>query len=152
MSQLSITEFADRLNEVMPEIMREFARHQVSEIYEGKITIAQMLVLEYLYSHGQCKMKDLAAAMRVSTAAMTGLVERLVREKYVARLFQANDRRIINIDLSAKGRDLVKKIIHQKREMAIKAFGRVSQQDRSDYLRILLQVKDILSSDNSNEK
>jgi len=37
--------------------------------------------------------------------------------------------------------------------MIIKIFGRISEADRKDYLRILMQIKDILSQEeNSPEK
>ena len=148
MSQLSIYEFADKLNEVMPVLMREFVRRQVNELYKGKITLPQFLILDFLHHQGESRMTDLASFMHVTTAAMTGIGERLVKGGYAVRTYEPQDRRIIKVGLTIKGNELVKKVNHQRREMVLKIFGKISESDRQDYLRILMQIKDILIQGN----
>ena len=147
MTSISITEFADKLNELMPEIARGFFRRQTNELFKGKITLPQFFILDFVTHEGESKMSDIAHFLIVSTAAATGLVERLVRCGYVVRVFDPQDRRIVKIKLSSKGGELVKKINGQKRRMIIDIFGKISDSDRSDYLRILMQIKDILYKD-----
>lgn len=144
---LPLPEFADRLNEIMPVIIKEFARRQTNELYKGKITLPQILVMEFLIREGECKMKTLAHFMRVTTPAMTGIVERLVKYGYCVRAFDPQDRRIVKIRLTPKGAELVKKINFQRRRMMINIFGKISETDRRDYLRILLQIKEILTKE-----
>lgn len=140
----SISDFADRISEILPIMMREFLKKQVSEVYRGKLTLPQFLVIDFLDKQGQTKMKDIAAFMNVTMATTTGIVERLVREEYVERLFDPRDRRIIKIKLTGKGCSLIKKIQQNRREMIIKVFGKISEKDRENYLRILRQVRDIV--------
>ncbi len=147
MLQLPLSEFADKMNEIMPVMIKEFARRQVNELYKGKITFPQFLILEFLHREGELKMTDLARFVNVTTAAMTGIVDRLSRDGYVSRVYDAQDRRIIKIRLTSKGNDLVKKINQQRREMVIKIFGKISEKDRQDYLRILMQIRDILTQE-----
>ena len=144
MSLVSISEFADKIGEIMPVIIKEFARRHVNELYRGKITFPQFLVLNFLSVSGKSKMKDLAHFMDVTTADMTGIVERLVRDGYVVRTYEPKDRRIIKIGLTSKGSALVKKVNQQRRQMIIKIFGKISEADRRDYLRILMHIRDIL--------
>jgi len=87
MSTLSPSEFADKLNEIMPIVLKEFLRRQANEVSSGKITLPQFLVLAFLSKEGESKMKRLAQVMGVTTAAMTGIVDRLVRDGYVSREF-----------------------------------------------------------------
>ncbi|MDP3142887.1 MAG: MarR family transcriptional regulator [Candidatus Omnitrophota bacterium] len=148
MSQISLLEFADKMNEVMPTVMKEFARRQVDELYKGKITLPQFLILEYLHHKGESRMTDLANFMHVTTAAMTGIGDRLVRSGYLVRAYDSEDRRIIRVRLTAKGTELVKKVAQQRRQMVLKIFGKISASDRQDYLRILVQIKDILVQGN----
>lgn len=147
MAQFSLSEFADRLNQVMPLIIKEFTRRQANELYQGKITLPQFLILNFLSGQDESKMKDLAHFMGVSTAAMTGIVDRLVKYGYVTRVFDPKDRRIIKIRLLAKGLELVRKINQQRRQMLIKIFGKISQSEREDYLRILMRIHDILTEE-----
>lgn len=152
MVEISLLEFADKMNQVMPMIIKEFIRRQANELYKGKITLPQFLILEFLHRENESKMTSLAHFMKVTTAAMTGIVDRLVRDGYVLRAYDPEDRRIIKVRLTARGTELVKKISEQRRKMVIKIFGRISEADRYDYLRILMQIKDILAKENSDIK
>lgn len=145
MAEISLSEFADKLNEFMPVVIKEFARRQADELYKGKITLPQFLILEFLNRQGDSKMTTLAHFMDVTTAAMTGIVERLVKNGYALRVHDSQDRRIIKVRLTAKGNALVKKINRQRRQMVIKIFGKISQAEREDYLKILMHIRDILT-------
>lgn len=142
---ITITEFADKINDVVPVMMKEFSRRNFAELYKGKITLPQFLILGFLHNNGDSKMCGIAKFMSVSTAAMTGMVDRLERYGYVKREHEPQDRRIINVNLTQKGLELVRKINHERRHMIIDVFGRVSEQDRADYLRVLMKIKEILS-------
>jgi len=152
MLQGSLLEFADKMNEVMPGIIQGFARRQADELYKGKITLPQFLILDFLSQQGESRMTDMAHFMHVTTAAMTGIVDRLVGYGYVARGYNPEDRRIIKIKLTSHGNGLVKEINGQRRSMVIKIFGSISEADRQDYLRILMQIKEILTRESSTRK
>ncbi len=143
MAGMSMQEFADRIDEIMPVIMREFARH-AGELYKGKITMQQFLILSYLYRKDEATMGSLAAFMDVSTAAMTQIIDRLVKVGYVLRVNDPADRRIVKASLTTKGLELVKRMNEQRRRKMIEIFGEVSEMDRSNYLRILSRIKEIL--------
>ena len=141
---LTIQEFADRLNEIIPVLMRSFARQQTNELFKGKITFPQFLILDSLHKQGEAKMSDLARFMKVSTAAMTGIADRLVRDGYAQRVYDPKDRRIIRIKATARGVELVKRIYAQRRRMIIKIFAKLPESDRREYLRILASIRDVL--------
>ena len=147
MPEVSLLEFADSMNEIMPVIIKEFARRQPDELYKGKITLPKMLVLDFLSKQGGSKMTDIARFMCVTTAAMTGIVDRLVRDAYAVRVYNPEDRRIIKIKLTPQGNTLVKKINQHRRQMVINIFGKLSEPDRREYLRILIQIKDKLTKE-----
>lgn len=152
MSTLSLSEFADKMSEIMPWIIKEFARRQTNDLYKGKITLPQFLILDFLARENEPKMTALAHFMHVTTAAMTGIIDRLVRDGYVLRGHDSKDRRIVKIRLTAKGAELVKKVYKQRRQMIIDIFGRISEADRQDYLRILKQIKEVLTKEDTAKK
>lgn len=141
---ISLPEFAQRINALMPVIFKEFSRRHSNELLKGKISLPQFLVLAFLNQEGELKMKNLASLMHVTTAAMTGIVDRLVRHAEVERIYDPQDRRIIKVKLTPKGKELIKKIDCQRKEMLIKIFSKLSADDRQEYLRIVTQIKDIL--------
>jgi len=142
---ITIHEFADKLNSMMPVMIKEFSRRQAGEIYKGKITLPQFLILGFLHNNSDSKMCAVAKFMSVTTAAMTGMVDRLERLGYVKREHEPEDRRIIKVVLTSKGQELVNKINLKRREMIMDVFGKISGQDRTDYLRVLTKIKDILA-------
>ena len=78
---------------------------------------------------------------------MTGLADRPVRDGYVVRTHDPKDRRIVMIKLTGKGAKLVRNITEKRRETIIDIFGRVSERDRNDYLRVLMNIRDILTKE-----
>jgi len=152
MAQLSISEFADKINEITPQVVREISKKEENDLFTGKVTIQQMLILDYLNNIPQAKMTDLAIVMNVTTPAMTGIVNRLVKSGYVLRIFDENDRRIINIKVTTKGHELVRRIKEGKRKMIIRIFGKLAEKDRQDYLRVLLRISNILQKEKQSEE
>jgi MarR family transcriptional regulator, organic hydroperoxide resistance regulator len=140
MSELELSEFADKVGELMPVIMKEFARHQSGEFYKTKITMPQFFVLDMLKHNGGSKMSDMARFLNVTTAAMTGIVGRLVRDGYVMRLSDPKDRRIIKVDLTAKGAKVIKDMVERRKQITMKIFSSISSREREDYLNILAHV------------
>ena len=147
MSDLTLSDFAKRIEEVMPAVMKGFARMQTNELFKGKITLPQFFALNHLDKHGESKMNELARFMDVTTAAATGIVDRLVRYGYIVRAYDPKDRRVINIRLTQKGSDLVKRIGRQRRDVTREVFGRISREERENYLAIMLHIRDVLTEE-----
>ena len=143
MAQLTLSEFADKVNEIMPAIMRQFYKQKSDKFYKIKITIPQLVVLEMLEREdGEMRMTDLARSINVTTAAMTGIVERLVRDGYAVRTSNTEDRRIIKVRPTAKGARVAKSAIERRKGIFQKMFGVISQAEREEYLRILTIIND----------
>lgn len=144
MADLTLSDFADKIEDVMSTVMRGFAKMQTNELFKGKITLPQFFVLNHLDKHGESKMSELAKVMDVTTAAATGIVDRLVRYGYIVRAYDSKDRRVINIRLTQKGSDLVRKIIRQRKEVTSEVFGKISKEEREEYLAIMLHIRDVI--------
>lgn len=146
MTSMTSAQFADKVIENMSVISREFMKQQAREFYKIKVTLPQLAILEILHRSGESTMSDLAHSMSVTTAAMTGIVDRLVREGYVSRLHDPEDRRVVRIKLTAKGNAAVKTICFHKREMINKVFSALSESERMAYLKILMRIRENLKS------
>jgi len=144
MPDLTLSEFADKIEEVVPAVMKGFAKMQTNELLKGKITLPQFFILSHLYRQGESKMSELANVMDATTAAATGIVDRLVTSGYAMRLYNPKDRRVINIKLTQKGSNMVQRIDHQRRQVTSEVFGRISKEERENYLSIMLHVRDVI--------
>jgi DNA-binding MarR family transcriptional regulator len=148
MPGISLAGFADVINEIMPEIARGFVSRQSDELFRGKITVPQFFLLSYLQKQGELRMTDIARFLSVTTAASTGVVERLVKAGYALRVFDPRDRRIIRIKLSVKGSAVVEKIMRQRRQMIMDIFGEISENERQQYLAILTRIQQVMRKQN----
>mgnify|MGYP000858748264 CR=1 FL=1 len=146
-SNKELKKFAQSLLDLVPVILKEFLKQQNKKIANISITLPQLFIMGYLDKQGKSKMKDLASFMNVTHATMTGIVDRLVRDHYVERLFDASDRRIINVALTPKGSSLARKIYTARLQMIMHIFSKVSQKDRQSYLNILSQIKNVFQNE-----
>jgi len=145
MGNISITEFADRVSEIMPAILKEFLKSQAGGFHKLKITLPQLAIMTILEREKEANMTDLANAMEVTTSAMTGVVDRLVRDGYVSRSHDTKDRRIIHIKLTTKGAKVAHTAIEDRKKATIKMFSMISQEEREKYLSILEHIKEHLN-------
>lgn len=142
---MEIERFGRRMIELLPQLIRGFARYESNYLSRGKITLPQLWVLEYLSRHKNAPMHALASFLRVSRPAATGLMDRLIAQGMVRREGDARDRRIVRVNITPKGRKIITHIWEQKRRMVVQVFGRISPKDRAQYLGTLERVVGILA-------
>ena len=143
---MNIKEFASRVIELSPQIIRGFKQYENNYLSRGEITLPQFLVLGYLDHHGKSKMNSLAKHLKISPSATTGLIDRLITQDLVSRKADPEDRRIVWVELTLKGKGIISSIKNQKTKTLIRVFGKISPKDREHYLNILEQVVKITSS------
>jgi DNA-binding MarR family transcriptional regulator len=101
---------ADRLADFVLFTQRSCILNLSTELNKGNVSFPQFFLLTYLSSEEYLTMSDIAKKMGHSTAAATGLVDRLEKLSYVERVHAAEDRRKIMVRITAKGIELVSKM------------------------------------------
>lgn len=142
-----IQTFSGRMVELIPRMMREITRRESNYLSRGKISLPQLSVLGHLDRQEDCPMHELAQVLGVSRPAATGLVDRLISQGLVSRHGDPKDRRVVRVNLTAKGRKVLSAIWEQKRRVITQVFGRLSAADRSHYLSTLEKVVKILAEE-----
>ncbi|MDF1739897.1 MAG: MarR family transcriptional regulator [Verrucomicrobiales bacterium] len=101
---------ADRLADFIMFAQRSFLLDLSKELNQGNISYAQFFLLGYLANEDYLTMTDISKKMGHSTAAATGLVDRLEKLGYVQRLHAADDRRKVMVQITRKGIELVSRL------------------------------------------
>jgi len=117
---------ADRLADFVLFTQRSCILNLSTELNKGNISFPQFFLLTYLSSEEYLTMSDIAKKMGHSTAAATGLVDRLEKLTYVERTHASEDRRKIMVRITAKGVELVSKM---RSEIAIDLAGILAGMD-----------------------
>lgn len=101
---------ADRLADFIMFAQRSFLLDLSKELNKGNISYAQFFLLGYLANEDFLTMTDISKKMGHSTAAATGLVDRLEKLGYVQRLHAADDRRKVMVQITRKGIEMVSRL------------------------------------------
>lgn len=120
---------ADRLADFVLFTQRSCILNLSNELNRGNISFPQFFLLAYLSSEDYLTMSDIAKKMGHSTAAATGLVDRLEKLGYVERVHAAEDRRKIMVRITHKGTELV---AHMRREIATNLADIMSEMDEEE--------------------
>ncbi|WMI82612.1 MarR family winged helix-turn-helix transcriptional regulator [Anaerotignum sp. MB30-C6] len=89
---------------------------KLSEIF-GKwldgsgITRIQWIALFFLKTNGKLSQRELSQAMEINDSSALRLVDRLERDGFVTRTRSKEDRRVIHLDLTQRGSDLMDKLL-----------------------------------------
>jgi DNA-binding MarR family transcriptional regulator len=87
----------------MARSMREWHRY----VKSTGLSMPQFSVLMRLYHRGGCGISDISEQLDATPAAASQMVDRLLKEGWVERAEDPNDRRAKQVTLSAKGRALI---------------------------------------------
>ena len=125
----SVKADADRLADFVIFTQRSCILNLSVELNKGNVSFPQFFLLAYLSSEEYLTMSDIAKKMGHSTAAATGLVDRLENLSYVERLHAAEDRRKIMVRITTKGVELVAKM---RKEIAADLVGILADMDEDE--------------------
>jgi DNA-binding MarR family transcriptional regulator len=132
-------------------VLREMKCVGSQRLLRRGVSMAHLHVMSMLERHGEMAMSRVAEALDVSLSNATGLVDRMEERGVVERIRVADDRRVVNVRLTAAGRraladlevfrdEAIRRIVNQLDERQITrlaaclddlnaAVTKVSQQD-----------------------
>ena len=101
----------ETLNDVLVNLFRDITgieQKAVRELGYPDITINDLHVIEAIGAGEQKSMSSIARALSVTVGTLTISVNSLVKKGYVIRQRSSEDRRVVLISLSPKGKDVFK--------------------------------------------
>jgi DNA-binding MarR family transcriptional regulator len=99
-----------RLAEFVLFSQREFLLNLSKELSRDNISFAQFFLLGHLSSSQEMTMTDIAKKMGHSTAAATGLVDRLEKLGYMECIHAIDDRRKVMVRITPSGNELITRL------------------------------------------
>ena len=115
-----ITEIVEQLREV-----DRYRRGSTIEAWMNlpSITMPQLKSLFFISNQGSTNLGKLASALAVTPANVTGIIDRLVEQKLVTRVENADDRRMLILRTTKKGEELVATLRERRRSVMDKALS-----------------------------
>ena len=114
-------------------ITKELARR-------ADLTGPQLTVVKLLEQIGDLSLSELSDRIRAQNSTVTGIIDRMEREALVTRERSKEDRRVVYIRLTSKGRELAREIPVEPMEIFRSALESLSAQETRDLMRIMTKV------------
>ncbi len=131
---------AERLADIFTVLQRCFMLNLSKELSRGNISFPQYSLLGYLAHCDHLTMSEIAAAMGHTTAAATGLVDRLEKLVYVKRAHASDDRRKIMVRITKNGLDLVGRVRADMVESLTRLMTLLSPEEQEMWLKIYEKI------------
>jgi len=104
------------------------------------LTPTQYQILKSLSSYGPKKAAELAEIIQITPGAITGATDKLVSEGYAIRRGDEDDRRVVFLEITDKGKLFISTMIETQKEITAKFFEGLPQEDINHLIRIYHQI------------
>jgi DNA-binding MarR family transcriptional regulator len=104
-----------QINKMLVEVYDDVNRIEEYSIKSGAfkdLSITEIHTIEAVGLYGSKTMSEIAAALEITMGTLTTAVDKLIRKGYVERSRSDTDRRIVNINLTKRGKLAYR--IHEK--------------------------------------
>jgi DNA-binding MarR family transcriptional regulator len=127
---------AERLAHICTSLQRRFMLTVSKELQRGNVSFPQYFLLGFLALRGELTMTEIAKKMGHTTAAATGLVDRLEKLGHVQRCHGTKDRRKILVKITASGERIVGEVHDDMVENLLKMMECLDDDEQRSWVRI----------------
>jgi DNA-binding MarR family transcriptional regulator len=127
---------AERLADIFTVIQRSFILQLSKELSRGNVSFPQYCLLGFLAQQAHLTMSEIAQKMGHTTAAATGLVDRLEKLGHVRRTHAKVDRRKIEVGITESGLTLVREVRDDMVTNLIRFMGYLEPGEQKTWVRI----------------
>jgi DNA-binding MarR family transcriptional regulator len=108
------------------------------------INYSQYLILNILSRSGPQKATKLAEVTQITPGAITSATDKLVVEGYAERKGDKEDRRVVYLEITDKGKQLVESMAQEQNKVTMKFFQGLPDEDIQHLIRIYNKISDNL--------
>lgn len=112
---------------------------------ETGLTGPQLWAIKVISDASQIRVSDLAEKMYLHPATVVGILNRLENNGLIKRIRTNNDRRVVHVTLTDKGRDIVRKSPEVSQGLLVAKLGALTILSLKDILEVLDQLVEIIS-------
>src|SRR4051795_1040526 len=131
---------AERLADIFTSLQRSFIITLSKELDRGNVSFPQYHLLGFLSQQEHLTMTDIAQRMGHTTAAATGLVDRLEKLGHAKRVHAQDDRRKILVKITPSGAALVTKVKNDMIETILSLMQQLEPPEQRAWLQIYEKV------------
>lgn len=139
-NEAELREDCERLADIFTTLQRRFFLNLFMHLSRGKVSFPQYFLLGFLAQGSLLTMSEIAAKMGHTTAAATGLVDRLEKLGYVTRSHSTDDRRKIRVQVTKRGMSLVTQIRRDMVDNLVKMMNQLNVVEQKTWVQIYEKI------------
>jgi DNA-binding MarR family transcriptional regulator len=122
------TELTNELERSFRTVFRTF-RKEVNDLFADYMPGNEFAVLKALYDNSPLMASEIAAEIKVSSSHITAVTDRLVKKNLIVRTRSEEDRRIVNLEITEKGKSVAQKMEDIKHQYFTEKFDRLTSEE-----------------------
>lgn len=139
----------ERLEELAQQFMRRMhTKMEMSMIYG--ITGSQFFVLKRIRERKRLTVSEAAENLGVSLSAITALVDRLVKTGMVTRTRDENDRRLVWLEITPEGEEVLQSCVAGRKRIMEKYLGQLPEEDLVQLVNIYEKLFALIRQEEKN--
>jgi len=114
---------------------------------KGFPSYIQLQALSFILRQKNPTMKDVAKYLNITPPSTTFLINNLIKFNLVKRVYDKNDKRIIRLNISNKGKKELQAGFAKSRKHLHKKLSLLSTKERQDFISILKKVSLLINNE-----
>ncbi|HDR6298341.1 MULTISPECIES: MarR family winged helix-turn-helix transcriptional regulator [Bacillus] len=111
-------------------------RNDIGKIFGGYIPWNEFIVLRILNRTNKEMVSRVANELNVSNSHITAVTEKLINKGFVTRSRSTSDRRVVYLEITEQGKDLVAKMEGEKKKYLQERFFALSEEEMNVMISI----------------
>lgn len=126
----------NQLIALLPDLAKAFRTDEPQEVLHMDISFPEIFVLRELSSKEEPTMSELGRSISMDLSTLTRTVDKLVKKEFVARKRDPEDRRMVRVALTAKGKKIIRRFEEVRKKHIESILRQMTLQERRDLLHI----------------
>jgi DNA-binding MarR family transcriptional regulator len=141
MEQVELEQYIDQLQQVFLLAVRKMGKDIT--VGSDEVTQAQFYILQLLKNEGRCTVTQLAERLTVKPSAITAMIDRLIKLSYVTRERDEKDRRVVFIQLSDAGKQILQEASEKRKKILCKYFAHLEREELESLVAIFTKLSQV---------
>ena len=112
----------------------------------GGFNEKELQVVVFVGQHTSVKMTDISENLNSPLSTLTSVVDKLVEKKFLTRVHSNEDRRVVNVALTIKGKNSFKIFLHRQDERAEKILSQYNATEQVNFIGYLRKMTAVIES------
>lgn len=126
--------------------MRDKIFRPLEQKTRSRMGHVQHFAMSLLFRKGSRSMTELATEMQISKQQLTPLVDKLINQGLLVKKADEHDRRIVRIEVSEQGREMLKEMFGDIRSDLVEKLRLLPEQELAELDQMLKRMLEILKS------